>query len=34
MGEGEVEVPDIDGLRYDESGLVPAIVQEESTGQC
>jgi phosphoribosyl-ATP pyrophosphohydrolase/phosphoribosyl-AMP cyclohydrolase len=33
MGKGEVEVSDIDGLRYDKSGLVPAIVQEESTGQ-
>jgi len=33
MGEGEVEVSNIDDLQYDERGLIPAIVQEESTGQ-
>ena len=33
MSEDEVEVSSIDGLTYDERGLVPAIVQEESTGQ-
>lgn len=24
---------DIEGLKYDEKGLIPAIIQEESTGQ-
>ena len=33
MNEDEVEVSNIDDLRYDERGLIPAILQEESTGQ-
>ena len=33
MNEDEVEVSTIDDLQYDELGLIPAIVQEESTGQ-
>ena len=33
MNEDEVEVSNIDDLQYDERGLIPTIVQEESTGQ-
>ena len=33
MNEDDVEVSNIDDLQYDERGLIPAIVQEESTGQ-
>ena len=33
MSEEEVEVSNIEDLKYDERGLIPAIVQEESTGQ-
>jgi phosphoribosyl-ATP pyrophosphohydrolase/phosphoribosyl-AMP cyclohydrolase len=32
MSEGQVEVSGLDDIRYDERGLVPAIVQEESDG--
>lgn len=33
MSEDQVVVSSLDDLRYDENGLIPAIVQEESTGQ-
>lgn len=32
MGEGETRVSGIEDIRFDERGLVPAIVQEESSG--
>lgn len=32
MNDGQVEVSGLDDIRYDERGLVPAIVQEESDG--
>jgi len=33
MSEGEVKVKGIDDLRFDGSGLIPAIVQDDDTGQ-
>lgn len=30
--EDEIEVQGVEDLRYDERGLIPAIVQEEGTG--
>jgi phosphoribosyl-AMP cyclohydrolase / phosphoribosyl-ATP pyrophosphohydrolase len=33
MSEGEAIVRGPDDLKYDERGLIPAIVQEQSTGQ-
>lgn len=33
MSEGQVEVRGIEDLRYDERGLIPAIVQDESSGR-
>jgi phosphoribosyl-ATP pyrophosphohydrolase/phosphoribosyl-AMP cyclohydrolase len=33
MTEDQIEVSNINDLQYDERGLIPAIVQEESTGQ-
>ena len=33
MSDDVVEITGIDDLTYDERGLIPAIVQEESTGQ-
>lgn len=32
MGEGEMRVLCIDDIRFDANGLVPAIVQEDSSG--
>ena len=33
MSDGVMEITGIDDLTYDERGLIPAIVQEESTGR-
>lgn len=33
MGEDEAQVESVDDIKYDERGLVPAIVQEQATGQ-
>ncbi len=33
MSDNVVEITGIDDLTYDERGLIPAIVQEESTGR-
>jgi phosphoribosyl-AMP cyclohydrolase len=33
MAEGEAIVEGIEDIKYDEKGLVPAIVQEQKTGQ-
>jgi phosphoribosyl-ATP pyrophosphohydrolase/phosphoribosyl-AMP cyclohydrolase len=33
MSKGQVEVRSIDDIKYDDGGLVPAIVQEQATGQ-
>jgi len=33
MSEGETNVQGPDDLKYDDRGLIPAIVQEQSTGQ-
>jgi phosphoribosyl-AMP cyclohydrolase len=33
MGDDEVQVNGVEDIKYDEKGLVPAIVQEMSTGQ-
>jgi phosphoribosyl-ATP pyrophosphohydrolase/phosphoribosyl-AMP cyclohydrolase len=33
MSEGETRVESIDDIKYDDRGLVPAIVQELATGQ-
>jgi phosphoribosyl-ATP pyrophosphohydrolase/phosphoribosyl-AMP cyclohydrolase len=33
MSKGEAKVQGPDDLKYDERGLIPAIVQEQSTGQ-
>jgi phosphoribosyl-ATP pyrophosphohydrolase/phosphoribosyl-AMP cyclohydrolase len=33
MGDDEAQVKGVDDIRYDEKGLVPAIVQEQATGR-
>lgn len=33
MGSDEAMVSGVDDLKYDDRGLIPAIVQEENTGQ-
>lgn len=33
MSEGETKVVSMDDIKYDERGLVPAIVQEDGTGE-
>ena len=33
MSEGETKVVSLDDIKYDERGLVPAIVQEDGTGE-
>jgi phosphoribosyl-AMP cyclohydrolase len=33
MSDGETQVSSLDDIKYDEKGLVPAIVQEDSTGE-